>query len=496
MKTKTTRAFAWGLVVVMLVAMLTGCSPSGEDPTSENPSGSSEGGATTTASQRDSGFDVPTAPITTPSNGETVPTTTPPPVLEPRDPITLTYASWSDREMQEYLVARFEEIYDWIDVELVELDQNSWSTGLFNLASSGDLPDAYCTFYLATSASSGWAKDITEIYNNDPYTQMIPKDMQGAGVYNGVRYGLATEQYPCVVFLNKTLFEEFNIDLPSYDWTVEDMIELAKEFSFPSQHYYGLSNGLTYMRDVFDAVYNTENYQFGFDPETQTFDFTNYAKGYNQAKELLTSQVSPNLSADDMLNIFGNADIWMPKTGHLAMQQDWWWTTGFKDGTYDEFGYEWLIYPYPSNSGRVPTIINLGCVAETTEYPEEAYQLLKFMTFGAEGWQARCDWFKEKGKYPASLPVANDSATWSRVLELTPGEDFAAVYAALSQATPDLKKWIPGWNEFWSWTFSEEIWTNLENNTVKAEDLADQMAAKLKEFYDAEMSLINARKAG
>ena len=142
------------------------------------------------------------------------------------------------------------------------------------------------------------------------------------------------------------------------------------------------------------------------------------------------------------------------------------------------------------------SIINLGCVSETSAHPEEAYQLLKFMTFGAEGWQARCDWYKSKNKYPASLPVANDSAIWNRVLELTPGEDFAAVYKALSKATPDLKKWIPGWNEFWSWTFSEEIWTNLKNNSVKIEDLADQMSSKLKEFYDAEMALINARKAG
>ena len=187
---KRTRVFTQILAALMLFAFMTGCGPKTENPTSDSSTGLSGDDTTAPTTERDTGFEIPVDPITTEPGATTAPTTKPQPVIPKKDPITLTYASWADREMQEYLVARFEEIYDWIDVELIQLDQSSWSTGLFNLASSGDLPDAYCTFYLATSASSGWAKDITEIYNNDPYTKMIPKDMQGAGVYNGVRYGL------------------------------------------------------------------------------------------------------------------------------------------------------------------------------------------------------------------------------------------------------------------------------------------------------------------
>ena len=40
--------------------------------------------------------------------------------------------------------------------------------------------------------------------------------------------------------MNKTLFEQNNVELPPYDWNYDQMIELAKQLSNPSEHYYGI----------------------------------------------------------------------------------------------------------------------------------------------------------------------------------------------------------------------------------------------------------------
>ena len=85
---------------------------------------------------------------------------------EGRD-ITLRFAAWFDRDLQQHLANDFMEANPTVYVELVEIDQNSWSSGLQNLASTGDLPDAFCTFDLATATANGWTRDITEYYDEE-----------------------------------------------------------------------------------------------------------------------------------------------------------------------------------------------------------------------------------------------------------------------------------------------------------------------------------------
>ena len=188
-------------------------------------------------------------------NGETKPSGTSSGTAERKEPITLTYASWEEEELNQFLIQKFESKYEHITVNLVSLDQNSWEQGLFNLATTGDLPDAYWTFDLASAAVNGWTRDITSIYDNDAYTKKINDDMKSAGLYDGVRYGVATRQFPFVVFLNKTLFEQANVPLPSYNWTMDDMYKAAKALTVPRQNIYGLSDPIDYFR-VFYPVAN------------------------------------------------------------------------------------------------------------------------------------------------------------------------------------------------------------------------------------------------
>ncbi len=413
---------------------------------------------------------------------------------EGRD-ITLRFAAWFDRDLQQHLANDFMEAHPTVYVELVEIDQNSWSSGLQNLASTGDLPDAFCTFDLATATANGWTLDITEYYDADPTTQKISEGLKVAGVYNGKRYGLVTEQYPNVVLINKTLFEENNIALPGYDWTIDQMFDLATKLTKANEHQYGLGdNVLSYLRDVYDAAYSTDRWQYGYNPETGTFNTEYLAKGYSKGLELLGNQIAGNPTADQLKEWFGDPDIWLPKTGKQAMQLDWYWTIQtVKSDEYVNLGQEWLVYPFPvGSSGRVQTVVNVGCVADTTEEPELAYELLKFMTFGEDGWKSRYEWYK-KNTLPASVPIVSDDEILDLVKELTPGEDYAAVYDSISRSVADIKKWVPGLTEYESWMNSQKLWTQLRNSSLKVEDVSGQMEQKLNLYYSECMNKIKAR---
>ena len=177
------------------------------------------------------------------------------------------------------------------------------------------------------------------------------------------------------------------------------------------------------------------------------------------------------------------------------MQLDWYWTIQtVKSEEYQNLGQEWLVYPFPvGTSNRVQTIVNVGCVSETSDNPELAYELLKFMTFGEDGWKSRYEWYKSSNNLPASVPIVEDDSILDLDKELTPGVDYAAVYDSIDRSVADIKKWVPGFTEYNSWMGSQDLWTQLRQSALKVEDVSDQMEQKLNYYYTECMNKIKAR---
>jgi multiple sugar transport system substrate-binding protein len=119
--------------------------------------------------------------------------------------------------------------------------------------------------------------------------------------------------------------------------------------------------------------------------------------------------------------------------------------------------------------------LDFQAISSQTEYPEEAYLLAKWMTYGREGWLARLDFVEEEqaadialGLTPNYLdryPVADYPEVWERVYGLVEGvEGIDAIFDAIEFSKPDLDKWLPGYKDFWAWVYSAEnpwSWINL-----------------------------------
>ncbi len=417
-------------------------------------------------------------------------------------PIQLTWASWQDPNVDAALIEKFMELHQDIEVTQITMAQDSWDQGLFNLNSTGDLPDAFTTFDLASATANGWTLDITEMYNADPYTQQIPEGIRQAGIYDGVRYGLATWQFPCVVFVNKTLFDSVNEPLPAADWTIEEMVNIARRLSNPSTYTFGLNepsnyDGTEWLYRVFPVATTDNLYEWGFDPAAGTFDLTSWAEGYDLGKQLVDEQVMGNCLTDEQREIaYGSAATPLVETGKIAMSLDWFWTCAYmKSEVMTNNGIEWLVYPQPTDSGRIQSVIDLGAVSATTEHPQEAYELLRFMTFSAEGWAAKLDYCQENGLLPAMLPIADDEEVWTRVKTFFQGEDYAAVFDTLPQWVAEARKWTPGYGTFWDWTHGQDMFTQLIQGVLRAKDLVPQFNSAFKQYYDECMVLIGDRKS-
>ena len=141
-----------------------------------------------------------------------------------------------------------------VSIEVVDWD-NYW-TLLEAGASGGELPDV---FWMHSNTAqmymeNGILLDLTDYISAD---DSVSEDMYYEGVWNlynsdGKQYALPKDHDTIALLYNKAIFDEYNLDYPTDEWTWDDMYEAAKTITEES-------NG-----DIYGMAMNTSNNQDGW----------------------------------------------------------------------------------------------------------------------------------------------------------------------------------------------------------------------------------------
>lgn len=423
--------------------------------------------------------------------------------------ITLRFASWENPELQQHLAKDFMEKYPNITVELVTVDQENWNDGLTNLANTGSLPDVF--WYqgnVDVPIVNGWLGDMTEQWEADPESAEVLTTLQETGYIDNERKMAAAVFYqPFTVFLDENVFNKLNVEMPSQDWKYSEMIDLMKKMTVPEQEIFGY-NDYTKLVTMGPIVQADAIGEFGWDGEK--FDMTTYwAESMTQQAELVRTGVhAPFFDTDEAEAAFGDRLLWAASTGRIAMQLDAWWTKDlFATDEFVDKGIKWVPYPVPqgdnATTSNKPGFVDFGSVSSATEYPREAYELLKFMGWGKDGWNSRLEAYKtltnDDGSklftYPSGLPLTQDQAIWDAVAAELPDNDYYKNYLEyVKEPIPLGGAVIPGFQ-----TFLEEVYFGGEYGdveaaiiagTVNASDIAAELTEKLNQYYEEAMAEI------
>jgi multiple sugar transport system substrate-binding protein len=447
------------------------------------------------------------ADTTEPTPGTETPTQTEEPKKElpamTTENITLTYASWGNGDLNKYLADQFMKKYPNIKVELVPLELATWNDGLLNLASAGQLPDAY--WYVGNvdiALKNGWLGDMTEYFDNDPESENILETLKDQGRFDGTKKLAAPAFYqPYTVYLDKNLFKKLNVEMPSADWTYDEMIDLMKKMTVPEQGIYGY-NDFTKLLTMAPIVNNDAWGEFGWDGTK--YDMSkDWATALNTQAELVRSKVhAPFFDTDEAQAAFGDRLLWAASSGRVAMQLDAHWTINlFKTAEFIDKGIQWVPYPVPKGANakslHKPAFVDFGAISSATKHPREAYELLKFMGWGKEGWQAKFTAFETlkdaEGnplfKMPEGLPLTNDQELWDKVKALLPQEpEYAAYLERLKEPIPLGGASQPGFQTFLDEVYFGGEYGDIEaaviNGTVNASDVAQDFSDKLNQYRE------------
>lgn len=372
------------------------------------------------------GGSATTSLLTTQDNGENqttdsqVTTGTPTPTYWDKDgngiedwqeeEITLTFSTWQHTSadiitIESLLIDEFMAKYPNITVEIQMMGASSeeWDANFITASESDTLPDVFLINRLASFLPYNILGDITEFYDNDPDTDYIFDSIQDLGIYNDVRYAIPTFIYPTMWVVNLDILELAGIPAPEYNWTYQQMQAIAQATTNENNHILGMYGTMFFNRELpkvlkleaastpEELAYAKKWQSYGFDGEDFNFNDPVFLSAMNMMTEGLNEgYVVAELSPEMLEEWYLDASFNPTYNGRVAMWREASWS--IKDH-FNEMLFNWDIYPGPN--GVTGGNTDIAGISSTTDHPEAAYQLLKWMSFSEEGLLTRYQLFED-----------------------------------------------------------------------------------------------------
>ena len=277
-----------------------------------------------------------------------------------------------------------------------------------------------------------------------------------------------------MVFMNKTLFEKYNVELPDpATWTWDDYFELAEELSHPEEYYYGISNPL--FVDLFPAAINGGQGKFGWDGEAYHFDDA-WIEATEMRAEVINNKICEWMSAEEKESVLGDPGAWPPGKGRTAMHIDWPWTVAMFDTTVPaETGCEFVYYPLPKGeSGEELGIVDNGIIAASTQYPREAWELAKWMSWGPQAALKRQETYRSLGYSVSRMPVVSTEEVWQDLVD-NAKDSMKPFYANIGNVVPSNWPICPGWGDIESYYNTNDIDGKILRGELSPSDVAEEL---------------------
>lgn len=338
--------------------------------------------------------------------------------------VTINYFTFSAApdhiEDLEAIIDAFESENPNINVEYTTAPFDDYFTLLQADFVGGNPPDVFELNYesFVSYAANDVLLDLGPYMSEDlPY---YPRALE-AFQYEGSQYALPETFSTVVLFYNKDLFDEANVEYPTADWTWDDAMAAATEIRALGDDTWGIYSPIQFWEFYKKAGQNNCQF-FNEDMTEATINASECVEALETMLSFIEADVMPDpeeLSGIANEDLFYNGDLGMVVSGI-------WMFALFEDAP---FAWDIQIEPAMTEHGH-HFFSNGVAVADDTEHPDAAAAWATFLTASetaadvrvASGWE---------------LPALDQPEYFESYLELTPPENRAAVFQALeSPITP------------------------------------------------------------
>lgn len=429
--------------------------------------------------------------------------------------ITLTYTYWEDHIIIKALLEKFKERYPNITVNDQEFETGTYTSELMNLAAAGTLPDVFWLLECDFAISNGYLADMTTLWEGDPDTKNTIASINEFKLgYFGTdqKWTTPVKYFPSTAFANKYLFDRKGKEMPALDMSWETFEKTVEEMTMKDDDgfpIWGVSEACTVI--TWYPVANDPDCigEFGWNGEQ--FNMESWAYGLNlEAKwanklDYTSSYKTPPIWEDNVA-IFGE-EVWAQDRGNAAFRLDqWWcWERFWITDQFIENNVIWVPYVMPhteanKDSTTMMSVMDFGGLSQSTQHKREAYELLKYTTWGQEGWKDKLEIFPTLYTEDGSrllernnMPICTDQEIWDGFRAWHPGDDdelergkffdYFIPYCQNAKAVPYGGQQIPGFNTWLEESGYRDIETEVIENGKNAYDYVDELEKAGKEAY-------------
>lgn len=292
---------------------------------------------------------------------------------------TVTYMHFGDdyeRQMYADVFAKYMEHVPNVKVEQM-FTPADYPVKLQTLAASNTLPDIYwaAETLVAEYAAAGHLTDLAPYLEQYPalHGDMLP-GLKEYGEYNGTTYAITKDWTSYVMYINKEIFAEMGVDIPTSDWTMDDYREIAKKLTKREgdrvTHYGTAINN--YRADWINFMGNYGAPWFK-DGKSNVSD-PDALKGLSVQYNLIQDGSAP--SPGSVMASEGGTEDRLFIIGRLAMYPSGRWVVpSFRE----ELDFEWTAVEMPKGSTRcTPLISGLVGISASSQNKDIAANLVSF----------------------------------------------------------------------------------------------------------------------
>lgn len=321
------------------------------------------------------------------------------------DKITIQFASWgsqSEVEILEPIIAEFEKENPDIKVDFLHIPQNYFPK-IHMLFASNMPPDVIFinNLYLPVYANA----DLLYAFNKNGEidTSVFYKKSLDALSFNNKLYAIPRDISNLVIYYNKDIFDEYNVDYPNKNWTLVDFLKTAAKLTNDADRdgendFWGISFEeepvlfyLPYLMSQGGGILSDDGKKVIFDSPASQRGLKFYADLRNKYHVAPTKAESASATMAQMF-----------LQGRLAMQLSGRWLVPKYISDAD---FRWDVINFPSGvKGSIVPLDSSGwAIAKASQHKNEAIKLIKFLAS-----KENSENFTKSGLIvPARIDVAN-----------------------------------------------------------------------------------------
>ncbi|MFZ7089423.1 ABC transporter substrate-binding protein [Curtobacterium sp. RRHDQ10] len=378
----------------------------------------------------------------------------------------LTYAVWDQNQVKAIKanLDGFNKLYPNIKVNVDVTPYATYFTKLQTEASSSTLPDLFWmngpNFQLY--AANGKIAPITgEVKAGAIDPSNYSKSLDQLYTYDGTQYGVPKDFDTIGVWMNKALFDQAGVAMPSKDWTWDDFQKTGAELSekLKAQGAYGAAAGMDGQTTYYDTIFQAGGSVINADGTKSEYNTPAAQQGIEFWTDLIKSGASPTIKqlTDTTADQFFTS-------GKLAMYQGGSWFRAALEGT--DLEKDVVVYPLPKGKERATVIHGVSNVVAANSKHMQAAQALQVYLAGKTAQQ-------QQGDMGAVIPAYE--GTQSAFTKSMPDADLQVFLDSVAYAKPlPVSKNTAAWN-----TLETNLLPSAFDGSEPVADVTKQLASQM-----------------